>query len=156
MTLAALSLTAALALAAATAALLTRARRHLVTVTVEGMSMSPAYLPGDRVLVSRRTRTRAASGQVVVVERPHPVTGWSALPPLGRDVEGREWYIKRVAAVAGEPVPTVVRKRRGLPDDTTVAPGHLVVLGEHPLSEDSKQWGALPVDRVLGVVLRKL
>jgi len=72
-----------------------------------------------------------------------------------REVDGHDWYIKRVAAVAGDPVPEVVIRSRGLAADAVVAPG-VLVLGDHVRSEDSKHWGCVPVHRVLGVVLRKL
>ncbi|GAA1960111.1 signal peptidase I [Catenulispora subtropica] len=129
-----------LAFVATAAVVLVRTRRGFVTITVEGMSMSPALLDGDRVLVSRRARTAARNGDVVVVERP------------GDD----GWFIKRVVATGGETIPDAVRARRGLPDGAVVASGEVMVLGDHPASEDSKQWGALPVDRVVGVVVRKL
>jgi signal peptidase I len=132
-----------------------RVRRTIVAITVEGMSMSPVYVDGDRVLISRRTAARVARDQVVVLERPDPRSGWAGPPPSG-PLEPRNWYIKRVVAVAGDPVPEIVRVRQGLADDAIVGPDEIVVLGEHPRSEDSKQWGCLPANRVLGVVLRKL
>ncbi len=144
----------AVVVAATAAVAVIRIRRTIVAITVEGMSMSPVYVHGDRVLISRRTGTPAGRDQVVVLEPPHPSTGWSG--PPSSSLSRRNWYIKRVVAVAGDPVPAIVRVRQGLPDDAVVGPGQIVVLGEHPQSEDSKQWGCLPADRVLGVVLRKV
>jgi signal peptidase I len=146
---------AAVAVTATVTLAVIRVRRTIVTITVEGMSMSPVYVDGDRVLISRRIAAPVARNQVVVLEPPHPSSGRSG-PPQSGQLSRRNWYIKRVVAVAGDPVPAVVRVRQGLADDAIVGPGEIVVLGEHPRSEDSKQWGCLPADRVLGVVLRKL
>jgi signal peptidase I len=150
-----LPIAAAVVIAATAAVVVIRVRRNIVAITVEGMSMSPVYVDGDRVLISRRIAAPAARDQVVVLEPPHPHSGWSGPQPSG-PLSRRSWYIKRVVAVAGDPVPAIVRVRQGLPDDAVVGPGEIVVLGEHPQSEDSKQWGCLPADRVLGVVLRKV
>ena len=133
-----------------------RARRRLVVITVDGVSMTPTYQPGDRLIVRRRPGRQARVGEVVVVERPERSTGWDFLPMPGPHLAGRRWLVKRVAAVAGDPVPEVVRRRLLLPPDARVAAGEIVVLGEHVNSEDSKLWGGFPADRVLGVVVRKL
>lgn len=62
--------------AAAVAALVYGAHRLLSRVEVEGASMAPALLPGDRLLVVRRPRCLAhwpAPGEVVAVRDPrHP------------------------------------------------------------------------------------
>ena len=125
------------------------ARYRLVAITVEGMSMSPALFPGDRVLLRRGTGG-VKRGRIVVLSRPRPVTGWRDLPPAGRDLAATDWYIKRVVALPGDAYPPQLH-RRG-----TVPPDHIVVLGDHPHSEDSKQHGAVPVNQVLGVMLRHL
>jgi signal peptidase I len=122
---------------AALAGLAVWARRRLVAVTVEGLSMYPAYRPGDRVLVHRRPLAAVRVGDVVVVERPVPGSGWEELPPFDGRLAGRHWNLKRVAAVG-------------------VPPGTLVVLGDNPHSEDSKQWGPFPGERLLGVVVTRL
>lgn len=138
------------------AVLLALARRRLVVVTVDGLSMSPTLRSGDRVLVLRRHGTRVARGQVVVIEQPEHGHGWSRLPrPDGR-LAGRRWYIKRVAAVPGEPVPAPARAAVDADSSGVVPEGKLVVLGDNDRSDDSKQWGYFPADRVLGVVVRRL
>lgn len=133
------------------------ARRMLAAVTVRGGSMQPALLAGDVLLVLRRRgrwRAPERTGRIVVVQRPDRRTGWSG--PADPSGDGG-WYVKRVAAVAGDPVPSWMGARgtrgagsAGVPD------GALVLLGDHPASEDSKQWGFCPVDRVYGVVLLRL
>ncbi|MET7460222.1 S26 family signal peptidase [Nonomuraea sp. NPDC005501] len=121
------------------------ARLLLSTVTVRGGSMTPTLLHGDVLLVLRHRR-RVRAGQIVVVRRPDPRTGWDGpVAPTG-------WYVKRVVAAAGDPVPPWVA---GDPPGS-VPPGMLVLRGDHPRSEDSKQWGLCPADRMYGVVLLRL
>jgi signal peptidase I len=112
--------------------------RRLVMVTVTGRSMEPALRHGDRLL-ARRTGLRSVhTGQLVVLRWP------------GDD--GREWMVKRVAAVPGEPVPPGVPAMGSL-----VPPGNLAVLGDNAaFSHDSRQLGLLPDGLLLGVVIRRL
>jgi signal peptidase I len=131
--------------------------RDLVMVTVRGMSMYPTYQDGDQVLIHRR-RT-PTTGSIVVVERPKLARGWSGPPvPAGARpsaLSGRAWIVKRVAAAPGDPVP-----RDGFPalaevPERLVPPSCLVLLGDNrEVSIDSRYYGYLPVDRVLGVLLR--
>ncbi|WP_433350481.1 S26 family signal peptidase [Micromonospora sp. CA-111912] len=129
-------------------------RRHFVAVTVRGTSMLPAYGDGDRVLV-RRAGTPAV-GQVVVVER--PAHGWR-LPPLPRGasaavIANRIWMIKRVAAVAGDPMPHGLPAPPDGPGGRSVPRDRLVLLGDNRAdSVDSRQLGLFPTERVLGAVL---
>ncbi|MEU4211796.1 S26 family signal peptidase [Streptomyces sp. NPDC026206] len=133
------------------------AGRRLVAVTVDGRSMEPAYRDGDRVLVRRGAQ--AAKGEVVVVERPPFRSPWYE-PPLGRRagapaVYERQWVIKRVAAVPGDPVPPgTVSASAGGPG-ARVPAGMVVLLGDNrEHSYDSRQVGYFPAERVLGSVLR--
>lgn len=124
----------------AVAAAASLARRRLTVVTVDGASMSPALRSGDRVLVSRRTAGLAV-GDVVVFRY-----------ASGAD----EKLIKRVAAVAGDPVPRdVLPAVRGRPG-TLVPPGFLVVIGDGLQSTDSRDFGYLSAGRVTGVAVRRL
>jgi len=124
--------------AAAAAAAVVAVRRGWVAVTVVGDSMSPAFRDGDRVLVRRRPPVR---GDAVVVEAP------ASIRFAGR------WNLKRVAALAGDPVPESVRGAAGV---GVVPRGSVVVLGDNPVSFDSRQAGLYPADRVLGVAVRRL
>ncbi len=126
-------------------------RREFVLVTVVGDSMLPTYRSGEKVLIRRSRRDRPASGDVVVVERPTQVDGWER-KPLTRSVRDRGWYLKRVTAVAGEPVPSMVQAAE--PGHTVVPAGSLAVMGDNPRSLDSRHLGFFPADRVLGVVVR--
>ncbi|MFI0794836.1 S26 family signal peptidase [Micromonospora rubida] len=129
-------------------------RRHFVAVTVRGTSMLPAYDDGDRVLV-RRAGTPTV-GQVVVVER--PTHGWR-LPPLPRGasaaaIANRIWMIKRVTAVAGDPMPGGLPAPPDGPGGRSVPRDRLVLLGDNrAASVDSRQLGLFPTERVLGAVL---
>lgn len=149
---AALSIVLAALLVVSAALVLMRGR--LVAVTVRGYSMAPSLLPGDRLLMLRGKR-RIATGRVAVVVAPHPEHGWN--PPEGRTFEPsagkpNSWYVKRIVAVPGDPVPTWATRCPG----TRVPPGKLVLLGERPGSRDSKQLGYCPEDKVIGTVLVRL
>ncbi|MGW2699573.1 signal peptidase I [Streptomyces sp. NPDC001340] len=123
-------------------------RRNLVTVTIEGSSMAPTMMHGDRFLVRRRRLGQVRTGDVVVLEPPSAGAYRSAAEP-GPD--GRVWNVKRVVAVPGDPLPAEV------PGDGRVGPGTLVVLGDNRLdSIDSRHRGPYPADWLMGVVVRKV
>ena len=97
-------------------------------VSVKGLSMAPALLPGDHLLV-RPART-LRRGDLVVVKDP--------------DAEGR-WVVKRVAALPGQSVTVEGRVLQ--------AGGGIVLLGDNAeRSTDSRHYGAVPVDAVHGRV----
>jgi signal peptidase I len=52
-------------------------------VTVEGLSMAPTYLPGERLTALRRWR-RVRQGDVVVVRDPRDCTRWLLKRCVGR------------------------------------------------------------------------
>lgn len=147
---------------AASAALVVRAvlyalaLRRLVVIVVDGESMAPSYHHGDRVCVKRRDGSRVRCGQVVVVEQPEVGDGWSRLPPPDGTLAERYWYIKRVAAVPGDPVPAEVAAAVDATATGSVPDGSLVLLGDNTPSDDSRQWGYFPAERVYGVVVRRL
>ncbi|MBG0816724.1 S26 family signal peptidase [Planomonospora sp. ID82291] len=125
-------------------------RRRLVVVTVEGPSMEPALRDGDRVLVRRVPLPRVRAGQVMVARRP---------PPVGSGDAPGGWLIKRVVAVPGEPVPPEVRPAVGEAGDhdVRVPAGCLVVLGDNRArSADSRHWGYVTGEHLLGVVHRAM
>ena len=135
--------------AVATAATAWWVRREFVAITVEGMSMTPALYDGEKVLIRRGIRG-LAKGRIVVLVRPHAISGWRHNPPAGRDLTSSGWYIKRVVAMAGDPYPPEVNRTGVVPS------GHVVVMGDHRHSEDSKQHGPCPIDQILGIQVRKL
>ncbi|MEV0263673.1 S26 family signal peptidase [Streptomyces sp. NPDC050617] len=131
------------------------AETRLVTVDVTGDSMEPAFHEGDRVLARRRAVP--ARGAVVVVERPPYQAPWPDAP-VARTAPAhvictRHWFIKRVAAVPGDPVPRAeVPALAGVPE-AEVPEGMLVLLGDNrDRSYDSRSVGYFPAARVLGTV----
>jgi len=113
------------------------ARHRLVVVTVMGTSMVPTHHPGDRVLVLRTGHVR--QGQVVVAKSPP-----SDEPGL---------VIKRIAATPGDEVPPSVR---GVVAATVVPAGRLVLIGDAHSSVDSRVWGLVASENVVGVVVARL
>jgi signal peptidase I len=144
------------ALVAALAVVARVATRRLVIVTVDGPSMEPAMSAGDRLVARRVPGGDLRVGQVAVTERPRNADGWQwpARDPTRR---GRHrWMIKRIAAVPGDPVPSDVLDAIGSPPGTTVPAGMLVLLGDNRAdSLDSRVFGFVPADRVLGVIRRR-
>jgi len=126
----------AVVLLPAAAALWARAR--LRVVEVRGASMNPTYADGDRLLVRRGP---ARAGRPVVFRRPER---------LGTDVD---WLVKRAVATAGQPVPPPFDGTLG---DRVVPAGRLLVLGDSPLSVDSRHFGYVAEKDVLGTPIRRL
>lgn len=130
----------AAAAVAAGASLVWWLRRRYLVVTVHGRSMLPTYSDGDRVLARhRRSAPPARIGDVVVADLPHR--------PGAADR-----VVKRVAAAPGDPVPPGVAA-----PGSRVPAGSYVLLGDNPAeSADSRHYGYVAADRVVGVVLRHL
>lgn len=117
-------------------------RAHLVVVTVRGTSMAPTLQPGDRLIVLRKTNPTV--GAIVIAAEPQPCRP-------GR-VPAAHWVVKRVAAVAGDPVPACIRVR-----ETHVMAGQLALLGDNlDHSRDSRHFGLVGTERVIGVAMRQL
>jgi signal peptidase I len=110
------------------------ARSRLLVVRVRGTSMEPTLHPDDRTLALRVRRTRRPrTGEVVVCRRPQLIGGNGLL-------------VKRVAAVAGDPMPN------GRPGDR-VPTGRVYVVGDNDHSTDSRYFGTLPQRDVVARVL---
>jgi signal peptidase I len=119
------------------------ARRRYLVVTVRGSSMCPAYEDADRVLVRRARGTRPGTprrGEVIVL-RP-PVADLARISPL---------LVKRVAAVPGDEVPPDFRRAVPLP---VVPPGRLLVRGDNDRSADSRSFGLVGAELIVGTVIR--
>lgn len=125
-------------------------RRNWAVITVEGTSMEPTFYQGDRVAVRRTPGFTVSSGDVVVIERRDGFSNQHR--QSARVWDGRRWMIKRVGAVAGEPVPD------GIPvADAVVPAGKLVLLGDNAeASFDSRMIGYFSADLVLGGVVRRM
>lgn len=148
--------------------MLRRARRTFVRVEISGRSMSPTFSPGDRVLVRRTAPEHIAVGDIVVVESPEVtreqverrIAHWRPAyavverddPVLPDRAGAKVWAIKRVAAVAGDPLPALID---GGPQGDVVPADSLALLGDNLTeSVDSRHHGCVPVSRVLGKVVR--
>lgn len=116
--------------------------RNFHTIKVKGDSMEPTFKSGDTVLVSR---AYWLVGQIkkndIVVVQPQP---------------GGEFLIKRVYATGGETIDLY-----NAPDNWSLAqgepvvpPGEFYVLGDNrPVSEDSRIWGPVRLEQIMGKVI---
>jgi signal peptidase I len=135
-------------------------RQRFVVVTVIGRSMTPALMPGDRVLIRRGARSRLRTGRIVVFGQPNDeCLAWggdtaAAGTRFMMPADGSRWTIKRIAAVQGDAVPEVALPAVG--NVVVVPPGMLVVLGDNAGSADSRTWGFLSTADVLGVAVRRI
>jgi signal peptidase I len=137
------------ALALTGSAWLSWCRAHLVTVIVTGSSMAPTLSTYDRVVVRRARGHRLAAGQLVVFAAPVREAGAWVWRPAD-DPVAPTWVIKRIAAVADDPVPPAVAS--AVPA-AVVPAGTIVVLGENlDTSVDSRLFGQVPIECVLGSV----
>jgi signal peptidase I len=136
------------ALAALAAGTLLWVRRRVFVARVVGESMLPTLRDGDRMLALRTGRGRVPAARELVVLR-------DPQAPPGRGTRRRrpdDYLVKRVAAVAGDPLPAGIASGTG-----TVPEGHLVLLGDNAEhSRDSRDFGPVPVGRIAGTVLRRM
>ncbi|WP_238539855.1 S26 family signal peptidase [Corallococcus macrosporus] len=125
-------------------------RRRWVVVAVQGNSMSPTLHDGQR-LVARRLGRAPAPGNgysrsdVVVFVL-------SAKQRETLEAEALPYLVKRVAAVAGDPVPDWARAALGADDDSRVPPGKVVVSGDNARSQDSRQLGYIDAEAIIAIV----
>jgi signal peptidase I len=142
-----LSALALIAVAVLMAESVRQLRRRWLLVKVEGVSMVPALRDGEEVL-AKRTR-RIKTGDIVVAAAPDPQLGWAeAKRAPSAKLASRSpspWWVKRVAAGPGEPMPG-----SGEP----VPPGHYFLLSDNPAGEDSRRHGPCPGNLIVGSVIR--
>lgn len=130
------------------AGLLRWLRRRYVIITVRGESMSPTYHSGDRLLVRRAPAHAVRRGDCVVFTS-----------AMGAKVSDNpdHWLVKRAVAVQGDPVPRADIPALSTSRARVIPPGHLVVLGDNTAqSVDSRHFGFITPDRLLGRVLRRI
>ncbi len=143
--------------------LLIVARTFFFLIQVEGWSMSPTYLPGDRLLALRYFPRRWLSrGRIVVWKLP------SGLPMSSMANTMRtQLYIKRVVGLPGDEViaPVVKLPEAGEAAEQMVdgqelrtwhiPAGHCFVKGDSP-GFDSTMFGPLPLHALKGIILIRL
>jgi signal peptidase I len=105
-----------------------------IRVIVRGNSMSPTLRDGQRLL-ARRLRRDPRRSEVIVFR-----VSDDQLPHR----------IKRVAAVAGDPLPDWLTPV--LPDVPHVPAGYVAVAGDNPRSQDSRQLGLVHCRDILAAV----
>lgn len=134
----------------------------LLVVTVENRSMVPTLEAGDRVLMIRHWPARwLRKGQIVLIEAGRGATAGPTLFAV-------KPYIKRIVALGGEML-TISHTSIAAHNYSNnkinyeqsqqvwqIPTGHLFVQGDSPQSVDSRTWGPLPLQSVLGVALMKL
>jgi len=112
------------------------------TVIVSGPSMQPTYMSGDRLLESKAYWLIGPIHQEDIV--------------VIRNEDGKGYIIKRVYRLGGEKV-----DYKNVPDSWNLASGEYVVpegdvyvLGDNrPVSEDSRKFGPVPMERILGKIV---
>jgi signal peptidase I len=142
----------------AAAVLLVSGVLPLQAVRIPSDSMTPTISPGDHLLLDKRDAARVAVGDVVVV----------------RDPLGDGLIVKRVVALGGDSIGfedgILVRNGLPVPEPYTadfldgvyygpdvVPPGALYLLGDNRYdSEDSRDFGPVPADTVVGRVVGRL
>lgn len=129
-----------------------------MTFQIEGSSMEPTLLAGERVLVDRRLRAPVARGDLVVFHDPRPryhedllIKRVSALPGDQIEVRGGRLYVNGLLEVVPGVIDPVV------PDtgDTarTLGDNEVFLLGDNrATSFDSTEFGPLSTDALLGRV----
>jgi len=140
------ALAALVAAPAAIAAALSWLRRTRMIVTVRGSSMVPTFRDGQRLL-ARRVRDGAACRRgdaVVFLLTPTQLERAAPGDPAHR--------VKRVAAVAGDPIPDWLRQAPGAGAGDHVPPGHVVIAGDNARSQDSRHLGFIETRAIIAVV----
>jgi signal peptidase I len=124
-------------------------RERVLVIRVIGPSMAPALRSGDRLLVRRGPGRVPHAGDIVVLPEPGPCRP-------GKKTAHASLIVKRVVAAPGDPLPAFL-PRWERTEAGVVPPGHLVLLGDNlPMSRDSRHFGQVRADRVVGVVVRRL
>ncbi|MBB5873661.1 signal peptidase I [Allocatelliglobosispora scoriae] len=115
-------------------------RRRALLVTVDGLSMEPTLLHGQRVLVWRTRRRLVRVGRLAVLAPPESAA------------RRRPLLVKRLVALPGEPVPDEFAAAPGLLDGRVPADGLFVVGDNRAGSSDSRDLGPFPLAGLVGVV----
>ncbi|MFI7639617.1 S26 family signal peptidase [Nonomuraea sp. NPDC049400] len=121
-------------------ALLVRLRRTYSIIRVDGDSMAPALVDGDRILARRVSPSDLRRDQIAVV--------------ANRLLGGGGLLVKRIAALPGDLVPEIAKD---VIADERVPEGQLVLLGDNAhTSFDSRALGFFPVSDIQAISIRKM
>ncbi|WP_171817761.1 S26 family signal peptidase [Pyxidicoccus fallax] len=134
------------------AALVLWTRRRWLVVTVQGYSMEPTLRDGQRLIARRRSGADAGApgyGRSDIVVFLLPSSQLEAM-----ESADLPYRIKRVAAVPGDPVPDWAMESLSADARTRVPPGKVVVSGDNPRSQDSRQLGYIDSRAIIAVVRR--
>jgi signal peptidase I len=139
---------------------------------VEGNSMFPAFIEGDRVLVLQHwPASLLRREQVVICTPPHlvPEGRWEQFVSDRHNSSYRVWhtkpgfYLKRVIGLPGDKISLSLPLHNSEPYHLdiyqnnhvwNVPDKHLFVKGDNP-GLDSTVWGAIPYNCLYGIVIRK-
>jgi signal peptidase I len=124
--------------------------RSVVRVyAVPSASMSPALLPGDRIVVTRYLSDSPARGDVVVFRQPgaDSVTVKRVIALPGDLVDTASGRVR----IGGKPLPEPYASVTAEIPAQIVPADHVFVLGDNRAeSLDSRAWGPLPERLILG------
>jgi signal peptidase I len=116
----------------------------LITI-VQSRSMSPALESGDKVLILRRWyRPLLRKGRIVLVYS-------NMITDQESDVIEQTPYIKRLVALPGE----IYQFSGDSQAQSTlqIPEGYVFVLGDYNASYDSRHWGPIPLQNIIGVAI---
>jgi signal peptidase I len=156
------------------------ASQAITLSVIPSRSMDPTLGVGDVILVEKVTRGRlgASKGRIVFFSPPASLA--DAVSNAGGKVEPRALFVKRIAATAGDQLSVsgdgevvingeLVRTGADLPaagrplvrsignKQSVVPKRNLFVLGDNPQSSvDSRIWGFLPQENLIGFPLLRL
>jgi signal peptidase I len=117
---------------------------QFTTVVVSGSSMEPTFKHGQRLLASKAYWLVGGINEndVVVIKAE----------------DGVDYMIKRVYRLGGQIVDwkNVPRDWRLTQGEFKVPEGHVYVIGDNYLhSEDSRDYGPVPIERVIGKIVKR-
>ncbi|MFI6451458.1 S26 family signal peptidase [Streptosporangium amethystogenes] len=132
-------------------------RRTFLVIDVEGPSMSPTLVSGDRVLIWRTRRGPVRRTAIVVS---HIKMSADSQQESGEkrtvNLQTCNLIIKRVVAVPGDPLPRHMHYYARVSVSATLAvpDSYFVLLGDNLMqSYDSRQFGFVHRKSIIGVVM---
>jgi signal peptidase I len=132
------------------------ARTKFLAVRVRGASMEPTFFDGDLVIAARMARHMRRGGIVVFYEphqdRPGVATPMpQSAPPSPTAAAAVALVVKRIAAVPGDRLPPELWARLGR--ESLVPADRIAVLSDNPAGADSRIWGYIPLESIVGLIV---